>query len=107
MCLGPESVTVRSRSSAGSPRWYLGADRARIGKESSRFGDVVDGMEFDVGKTGALILAVLFVILTAEDVFVWVTAGSVPGIEFFLGLVLVVVVWFYAIRAARHHRPPP
>jgi len=63
-------------------------------------------MEFDVGKTGAVILTVLFVILMVEDIFIWVNAGTVPGLEFFLGLALILIVWFYAIRAARHHRPP-
>lgn len=63
-------------------------------------------MELDIGKTGAVVLTALVVILLAEDVFVWLNAGTLPGVEFFLGLGLVVGVWFFAIRAARHHRPP-
>lgn len=63
-------------------------------------------MHRHVGRAGLLVLAALFVVLTIEDVYIWVTAGTVPGLEFFLGLLLVVGTWFYAIRTAREHPPP-
>jgi hypothetical protein len=63
-------------------------------------------VELDVGRTGVAILVLLFLLLTAEDLLVWINAGSVPGIEFFLGAAVVLVVAFFAIRQARSHPPP-
>lgn len=63
-------------------------------------------MDWDIGKTGVVVLLVVFLALFAEDLYVWIVAGVVPGIEFFAGVVLVVVVGYFAIRAAKEHPPP-
>ncbi|AFK21279.1 hypothetical protein E6P09_17065 (plasmid) [Haloferax mediterranei ATCC 33500] len=62
-------------------------------------------MELDIGRTGVAILLVLFLILGVEDVYVWTVSGVVPGIEFFVALVFVLVIAFIAIREAREHPP--
>ncbi|ADE01859.2 MULTISPECIES: hypothetical protein [Haloferax] len=62
-------------------------------------------MRLGIGRTGVVILVALFVILGAEDVYVWAIAGTVPGVEFFLALVFVLAVAFVAIREARAHPP--
>lgn len=63
-------------------------------------------MELGIGKTGVAIVVALFLILTAEDLIIWIRSGAVPGLEFFLGVLLVLVVVILAIREARSHPPP-
>lgn len=63
-------------------------------------------VEADIGRNGVLVLVALFLILAAEDVLIWVRSGIVPAIEFFVGMVLVLVVVAFAIWEARHHPPP-
>lgn len=63
-------------------------------------------MELGIGKKGVAIVVALFLILTAEDLIIWIRNGAVPGLEFFLGVLLVLVVVILAIREARSHPPP-
>jgi hypothetical protein len=61
-----------------------------------------------LGGTGAVLLAVLFVLfvlLGAEDALIWARSGSIPGIEFFLGALFVLAVFAFAIREANRHPP--
>ena len=58
-----------------------------------------------VGRTGAIVLLVVFLILAVEDAIIWFSAGVVPGIEFFLALLVVLAVWYVAIRNARKNPP--
>lgn len=62
-------------------------------------------MRLGIGRTGVAIILLLFVILGIEDVYVWAVSGTVPGIEFFLALLLVLVISIVAIREARAHPP--
>lgn len=63
-------------------------------------------VELHIGRHGVIILVILFVILTVEDVFVWINSGVVPGIEFFVGAVLVVAIIGFAIQEGMTYRPP-
>ena len=63
-------------------------------------------MNLQIGRTGLLIVLAIFLLLVAEDVLIWVNSGVIPGVEFFLASLLVVVVFFLAIREAGRHPPP-
>lgn len=58
-----------------------------------------------MGRNGIVILLFVFVLLGAEDVLIWVNGGVVPGVEFFLATLLVLVVFAFAIRQAIAHPP--
>ncbi|WP_049915232.1 hypothetical protein [Haloferax mucosum] len=62
-------------------------------------------MRVDIGRAGIAILLTLFVILGIEDAYIWAASGVVPGIEFFVALVFVLVIAVVAIREARAHPP--
>lgn len=62
-------------------------------------------MRLGIGRTGVAIILLLFVILGVEDVYVWAVSGTLPGVEFFFALLLVLVISFVAIREARAHPP--
>lgn len=62
-------------------------------------------MNDGVGRTGVFIVLILFVVLGIEDVYLWVIEGTIPGLEFFLALVIVLIVTVVAIREARTHPP--
>jgi predicted ferric reductase len=62
--------------------------------------------DIDIGTHGVVLLAILFVLLTAEDILIWVESGTVPAFEFFIALVLVVGVFAVAVREANRHPPP-
>lgn len=62
--------------------------------------------EIQIGRHGAIFLALLFVILTAEDILIWIRSGAVPALEFFIALLLVLGVVALAIREANLHPPP-
>ena len=57
-----------------------------------------------IDGTGAVILLLVFLLLGAEDILIWVNGGVVPGIEFFLASLLVVGLLAVAILQARDHR---
>lgn len=61
--------------------------------------------DFHVGRTGAIVLLVVFALLVVEDVLIRLNRGIVPGIEFFLASVLVAVVLAYVINTALRHDP--
>ena len=63
-------------------------------------------VDLDVGPAGAVLLVLVFVLLGAEDVVIWVRAGEVPGLEFFVAAVMLVVVLWLAVRQARANPPP-
>lgn len=63
-------------------------------------------VEIHIGRHGLYLLVLLFVILGAEDVLIWVNSGALPGIEFFAGALLVLAVFALAIHEARLHPPP-
>lgn len=63
-------------------------------------------VDIDVGWAGAGLLVLVFLLLGAEDVVVWLNGGAVPGVEFFVVAVLVVAVLALAIRRARANPPP-
>ncbi|MFC6825751.1 hypothetical protein [Halopelagius fulvigenes] len=58
-----------------------------------------------LGKHGAVLLAVLFVVLLAEDALIWLRGGAVPGIEFFAGTLAVLAVVAVAVYEANRHPP--
>ncbi|WP_129113546.1 hypothetical protein [Halegenticoccus tardaugens] len=62
-------------------------------------------MGHSVGRVGGLILVFVFVVLFFEDIYIFAVAGVIPGIEFFVGIVLCILIWYLAIRLARTHRP--
>lgn len=59
-----------------------------------------------MGRNGVLILLFVFILLGAEDVLIWVNSGIVPGVEFFIAMLLILVVFAIAIRQAIAHPPP-
>lgn len=63
-------------------------------------------MRLRIGRTGALVVLLIFLLLAAEDIFIWLNGGAVPGIEFFLAAILVVVLLVAGILEAREHPPP-
>ena len=63
-------------------------------------------ISFRIGRHGVVLLLALFVLLGAEDAVIWINRGVVPGVEFFLGALLVLVIVADAIRAAVAHPPP-
>ena len=64
------------------------------GAAFSGWRDQYTPMDLDIGRTGLVVLVV------------WLTAGTVPGVEFFLAGLLILVVFMYTIRAARRSPPP-
>lgn len=63
-------------------------------------------MRLRIGRTGALLVLLVFLLLAVEDVFVWLNGGAVPGIEFFVAAVLVVVLLVAGVFEAQQHPPP-
>ena len=63
-------------------------------------------VELHIGKHGVALLILLFLFLGLEDVLVWVNSGTVPAVEFFVGLLLVLGVAAFAVREATLHPPP-
>jgi hypothetical protein len=63
-------------------------------------------MELGLGRTGIGILLAVFLMLTASDIVIWIRDGIVPGVEFFIGTLVVLIVVFLAVRGARAHPPP-
>lgn len=63
-------------------------------------------VELHIGKHGVVLLILLFLLLGLEDVLVWVNSGTVPAVEFFVGLLLVLGVAAFAVREATLHPPP-
>lgn len=63
-------------------------------------------VEFRIGRHGVVLLVLLFVILGSEDVLIWLNTGSLPAIEFFVGMLLVLVVVALAVHEAVLHPPP-
>ena len=61
-------------------------------------------MRLRIGRTGAVIVLLVFLLLAAEDMLIWVNGGVIPGIEFFLAALLVVGLFVVAILQARGHR---
>ncbi|MFC7115232.1 hypothetical protein ACFQH2_10140 [Natronoarchaeum sp. GCM10025703] len=59
-----------------------------------------------IGKHGVAVLVAIFLILTIEDIFIWINSGIVPGIEFFIASLAVVVVFALAIRQSQKYDPP-
>lgn len=59
-----------------------------------------------IGKHGVAIVAAIFLLLAVEDLFIWLHSGVVPGIEFFVASVIVVIVFVLAIRQAQKYDPP-
>lgn len=63
-------------------------------------------VDLDIGRHGLVILLILFAVLGAEDVLIWVNSGVVPAVEFFLATLLVLIVVAVAIRESMRHAPP-
>ncbi|WP_255196668.1 hypothetical protein [Halorarius litoreus] len=63
-------------------------------------------VEVNIGRHGVILLVLLFAILAFEDVLVWINSGTLPAVEFFVGLLLVLGVVAFAIREANLHPPP-
>ncbi|RDI70606.1 hypothetical protein [Halopelagius longus] len=61
--------------------------------------------DIGLGKHGAVLLAVLFVVLLAEDALIWLRSGAVPGVEFFAGTLAVLAVTAVAVYEANRHPP--
>lgn len=62
--------------------------------------------ELRIGRHGVVLLALLVLLLGAEDIVVWVRSGELPAIEFFVGLCVVLVTIALAIYEANRHRLP-
>lgn len=62
-------------------------------------------LDLDIGTTGVVLLALLFLIFGTEDLLIWVNDGVVPGLEFFVGLLVLLAATLLAIREARRHPP--
>lgn len=58
-----------------------------------------------VGRTGALIVVLIFGLLAAEDAFIWMNSGTVLGIEFFVAGVLALFLIGAGMWEARQHPP--
>jgi hypothetical protein len=58
-----------------------------------------------IGKHGVVLLVLLFLLLGIEDVLIWVRDGDLPALEFFVGLVIVLVVVAWAVRQANLFPP--
>lgn len=63
-------------------------------------------VELHIGRHGVVLLVLLFVLMAAEDALIWLNSGTVPAIEFFVGLVLVLGVMALAVLEANLHPPP-
>lgn len=63
-------------------------------------------IDLHIGKHGVVLIVLMFVLLTAEDVFVWLNSGVLPGVEFFVGVLVVLGIVVFAIRESRLHPPP-
>lgn len=63
-------------------------------------------VEIHIGRHGVILLVLLFLLLASEDILIWVNSGTVPAIEFFAGLLLVLAVVTLAIWEANQHPPP-
>lgn len=61
-------------------------------------------MQLGIGRTGVLIVLLVFLLLAVEDIVIWVNSGVIPGIEFFLASLVVVGIIVVAILQARSHR---
>lgn len=61
-------------------------------------------MQRGIGRTGALIVVLVFLRLAAEDILIWVNSGVIPGTESSLAALLVVGLFVVAILQARSHR---
>ncbi|WP_224447226.1 hypothetical protein [Haloprofundus salilacus] len=59
-----------------------------------------------IGRVGTILLVALFAFLFVEDLYIWFVSGTVPGVEFFAGTLVVVAIWYVAIRIARSNQPP-
>lgn len=63
-------------------------------------------VELRIGKHGVVLLLILFLLLGVEDILVWMRAGTLPGVEFFVATAIVVAVFAFAIYEAVSHPPP-
>lgn len=62
--------------------------------------------DLQIGRHGVILLVVLFLLLAAEDVLIWVESGVVPGVEFFLASLVVGATMAYVIREVQKYEPP-
>lgn len=63
-------------------------------------------VDLRIGRHGVIIILVLFLTFAIEDILIWINRGAVPGIEFFVASIVLLVVFAILIRDARNHRPP-
>lgn len=62
-------------------------------------------VDLDVGRSGAIVLLAVFALLAAEDALIFLNRGVVPGVEFFLASMLVLLVLAYVIAVSLRHDP--
>lgn len=63
-------------------------------------------MDLHIGRTGLILVFVVFLLLAVEDVFIWLNRGVVPGIEFFVASLILVGLLVLAINQVRRERFP-
>lgn len=62
-------------------------------------------VDFQIGRHGVILLVALFLLLGMEDILIWVNTGTLPAIEFFVAMFLVLGVFALAVREAVLHPP--
>ncbi len=60
----------------------------------------------DLGRTGKIVIVIVFGLLAGENLFIWLNSGVIPAIEFLLLDALVVVIVAAVIIGARRHQLP-
>lgn len=63
-------------------------------------------LRVDLGRTGLVVLAIVFGLLAGEDLLIYLNRGTLPAIEFLLIDVLVLGIIIVAITEARRRQPP-
>ena len=60
-------------------------------------------VDLHIGRHGVIILLVVFLLLAAEDILIWINAGVIPAVEFWFAMAIVLVIVALAIHEANLH----
>lgn len=63
-------------------------------------------MDLNIGRTGLIIVLVVFLLLAIEDILIWLNSGVLPGIEFLIAALLLAGLFLMGINQVRNQRYP-